>query len=130
MGRGWRYSIGMIAAVCVLLHGAMIVRHASMLLGTQIAYGDLVASLGVICHGSGASETAPPEDLPNIPSPSSAGNCPICAGAAMPVVLLQDRQIIRPPADPASIRHEIIAELVAGRLTAVCPPSTGPPLRV
>jgi hypothetical protein len=130
MWRDWRKSIGLIAALCVMIHAAMIVRHASMMLATKLAHYELVAALGTICHGSGTeqAQATSPGDLPSVPEPTNTSDCPICAGAAAAVALLPDRHIIRPSTDVTSIRQEVIAGLVAGRLTAVCPPSTGPPL--
>jgi hypothetical protein len=129
MSRRWRHTIGLIAAFCVLLHAGLIVRHAASMLAAKLAHYELVAALGAICHGASSGQAAP-DDQPNVPQPASNSDCPICAGAAAAVALLPDRQIIRPPAHVASIRQEIIAELVAGRLVPVCPPSTGPPLIV
>lgn len=128
MRRSSRIWIGLVAIVCIVVHATMIVRHAGSMLAAQLAHQDLVASLGMICHGAGAERSATPESLPEIPEPDRSADCPMCAGAAVTTALLPDRQIVRRSAHVTSIRQQVVAERVVGRLVAVCPPSTGPPL--
>ena len=130
--RQWRKLVGLVAIFGVLLHAGLIVRHSTSMIAAQIQHTELAAALGVICHGGGSAVALPASEIPNIPSelPASGGgtqDCPLCMGFGMASAVLPDRIAVRNLPVASSARQEIVAIIIARRMAAVRPPSTGPP---
>lgn len=89
-GRGnhWRTWVGLLAVVGVLLHGAVVVRHASRMLpamGSPGLAGTLSMDMSLLCR---SGKTTGTEQAPaNAPGKGTAEFCPVCAGLVTPFAL-------------------------------------------
>jgi hypothetical protein len=89
-GRGnhWRTWVGLLAVVGVLLHAAVVVRHASRMLpamGSPGLTGTLATDMALICRSGVTTGT---EQAPaNAPGKGTAEVCPVCAGLVTPFAL-------------------------------------------
>lgn len=124
----WKQIIGLVALVGMLLHAGLSVRHSTMILAHKLAQIDLIQSLTVSCHGAGGTSLVDASHLPDIPDTNNtAGECPMCMGMASAALALPVMEVFKPRLDAMSARIEIVAEVIAHRMAAERPPSTGPP---
>jgi hypothetical protein len=125
MLRRW---ISFVAMFGVLLHAGFIVRHNAVMLSANLQQQELVAALGVICHGNGGTAQLAASDVPHVPQPSdSQSGCPICSGMVSAVALLPAMNFATLAHNSKSVRLAVVGREIAVRLVAVCPPSRGPP---
>ncbi|MEQ1614431.1 MAG: DUF2946 family protein [Hyphomicrobiaceae bacterium] len=123
----FRAIVGVLAMLGVLLHAGLLVRHNTMMLNAKFLNQELTAALGVICHSDGSTSQLAGSDAPTVPEPSgNRGDCPLCMGL-MSVVILPTYDAPSFAPDLASARIAVMAEIIAPRLSAVCPPPRGPP---
>jgi hypothetical protein len=120
----YRLIVSVIAVLGVLLHAGLLVRHGGMMVQAQLTHQELASALGVICHGDGTTSQTPSSDLP-APSNSSS-DCPLCMGM-MTTATLPEQAVVAFISNALSERIVTVAERIAPRLAAVCPPSRGPP---
>ncbi len=111
----------------VLLHAGLLVRHNAMMLNAKFLNQELAAALGVICHSDGSTSQLAGSGAPTLPEPTgNQGDCPLCMGL-MSVAILPTYDAPSFVPDLASARIAAVAEAIAPRLSAVCPPPRGPP---
>ncbi|WP_170937110.1 MULTISPECIES: DUF2946 family protein [Rhodomicrobium] len=126
MGRV-RPILSLLAVFGVLLHGAMVVRHGTAMLGWMQQVQALKSGMGVICLGNGEMSPLAAPDAPAIPA--SAGDppkCPICLGMGSAVAILPIPDLDPRLLDRASARVAAVGEIIAQKL-AVRPPPRAPP---
>jgi hypothetical protein len=123
----FRFIVSLLALLGVLLHAGLLVRHSTMMLNAKLLNQELAAALGVICHSDGTTSRLPASDLPALPEPpGNQGDCPLCMGL-MAVAVLPSNDLPSFAPDLASARIAVVSEVIAPRLSAVCPPARGPP---
>jgi hypothetical protein len=125
-----RIWISIVATLGVLLHAGFLVRHSLAMSDAARQYRTFLADLGSLCRASaGASgERLPASDLPQVPSPSSAHSCPVCAGLVGAFALMGPQPAA--PIVPTSTAMHLPGARVtaAGPLPrAAHPPARGPP---
>ncbi len=125
----WRQIVGLLALFGVLLHAGLVVSHATVMLNAMLGDGDGTGAIGVICHGKGAvAGSATPAD--ETPRQDQRSECPICMGYGPAVTLLPEISVPKHVPHEISARQIVVAEIIARRMAAVRPPSTGPPFFV
>jgi Protein of unknown function (DUF2946) len=123
-----RRWISLVAMFGVLLHAGLVVRHNAVMLNANLQQQELVAALGVICHGNGGTTQLAASDVPHVPQPSdSQSDCPICSGMVSAAALLPAMNFATLAHNRKSVRLTVVGREFAVRLVAVCPPSRGPP---
>jgi hypothetical protein len=123
--RAW---ISIVATLGVLLHAGLLVRHSLAMSDAARQYRAIVADLGSLClAGAGEAHTGT-ADLPQVPQPSGATGCPICAGlvAAFALAAPQPAALTLPTG--VAIRLPYVgAAAVRPLLRTAHPPARGPP---
>ena len=122
-----RRFVLLFAVAAVLVHAAMVVRHGVAMVLAKANHADLVAALSVICHGdSGVSKLAP-SDLPDLPQPGKAGDCPVCMGLAAAAAIIPENVLPNHQPLPLAKRLTVVAQQIALRMADARPPPRGPP---
>lgn len=115
----FRRGICLLAAWCVLLHAAVIVRHNGMMVSASLS-GPSTDFVSAMCHGGDAQPGAPSR------APTGGVDCPICTGLMPGVAIQAAPDAFCPPLPIASAKIETIALILVAR-GAVRPPTRGPP---
>jgi hypothetical protein len=125
-----RRCIGVLAAICVLVHAAMIARHDVLLLSAIASLQgstEQQAALdpAAICHGAGRTDTEVPTQAPN---PAGYQHCAVCLGLAPGVAISAPATLVAPNVVYAPARYGSPTQAVRPLLHAVRPPTRGPPI--
>ena len=126
----WRQIVGLLALVGVLLHAGLVVSHATVMLHAMLGDGDGMGAIGVICHGGKGAVASPTTPADETPRQDQRSECPICMGYGPAVTLLSEISVPKHVPHEISVRQTVVAEIIARRMAAVRPPSTGPPFSV
>jgi hypothetical protein len=125
-----RRGIALLAALAILMHAGLLVRHHALMLEIAREHHSLIADLTSLCRAGPGMDRAAPADLPPVPRPADADSCPVCAGLVAAFAVLDTQ------AAAARIAHETAtaADIVDGGAPstpiAAHPPARGPPAPV
>jgi hypothetical protein len=122
------------AAIGVLLHAGLVVRHNTVMLDLALQQpGHLAAQATIICHGDGQLILADDDfSLPNQPGQQQkTTSCPVCTGLLPVLALLasSSADIACPSTVPARYKAEASPFAFSG-LAIHLPPNRGPPLNI
>ena len=125
-----RRWIGIVATMSVLLHAGFLVRHSLTMADATRHYHAILTDLASLCRVSPDEERSPAFDLPQVPRPSDATGCPICAGL-VGAFALADPQPAALPVPTAPAQELFSVRVAAARpLHAAHPPARAPPRRI
>ena len=124
-----RRWISFVAMAGVLMHAGLIVRHGLIMADAARHQRALLADLAVLCHATSATERGDvlPAELPQLPRPSDATGCPVCAG------LIGAFALVAPCPAALHLAHAIVIspaaaeDLPLGLMRLALPPARGPP---
>jgi len=123
--RAW---ISIVAMVGVLLHAGLLVRHGLAMADAARQYHALLGDLGTLCRSGPGEAHIDAADLPQLPQPSGATGCPICAG------LVAAFALAAPQPAALAVRTQVAAQLACAGAEAARPlprsahpPARGPP---
>jgi hypothetical protein len=127
----FRAFISILAAIGVLLHAGLVVRHNSIMLGLALQPAHS-AQTTIICHGDGLVTVADDFGLPGEkPAKQQKTACPVCTGLMPALALLASfcGDIARPTMvlahhKPAAVQSAVLRHVV------YLPPSRAPPLAI
>ena len=126
-----RVWISIVATMGVLLHAGLLVRHSLAMADAARQYHAIVADLGTLCQAAPGEARIAASDLPQVPQPSGAMDCPICAGlvAAFALAAPQPATLSVPTAVAMQLPG-VGAAAARPPLRTAHPPARGPPTRV
>jgi len=123
-----RLWISIVATMGVLLHAGLLVRHSLAMADASRQYHAILADLGSLCQGSPGEARIPAADLPQVPQPSDATGCPICAGLVAAFALAAPQPGAVPvPTEAATQLPWFGAAVEQPLLRTAHPPARGPP---
>jgi hypothetical protein len=131
----FRALVSILAAIGVLLHAGLIVRHNSVMLELALQQpGHLPAQATIICHGDGqlilaGDDFSLPDQKPA--QQQKTTSCPVCTGLLPVLALLASStaDIACPSTVPARYKAETSQFAIPG-LAVHLPPNRGPPLSI
>jgi hypothetical protein len=121
--RAW---LGILAAMGVLLHAGVLVRHSLAMAAAARQYRVLLADLMHLCRTGSGETFNGASDLPHPPPPDHASGCPVCAGLVS-AFMLTGPQPLTLPAQAAAPTRPCRADVAQARLLRLAhPPARGP----
>jgi hypothetical protein len=124
--RAW---ISIVATLGVLLHAGVLVRHSLAMSDAARQYHSILADLGSLCRASTPEGRIAASDLPQVPRPSGARDCPVCTGLVAAFALAGPQPAALTVPTSTAMLHLGCARVTAARPLprTVHPPARGPP---